>query len=157
MSRDTKEKLIAMIIASFIITGITKCVPKDSKMYDLIFGDGTGEVTLAVIGLSVFWFVASTSVKQKRKKAESLRGNGKKILANIIGVKSAKSLGGGYVWFIICEWTDDATNKKMYFISNRLSMNPEATLKEKGIDNIPVFLSDDPEIYLVDTLSIIGE
>ena len=53
-------------------------------------------------------------------------------------------------YYIICEWYNQADNKKYIFKSKNIWINPENTIQEKNIKQFPVYIGNNMKKYVVD-------
>ena len=119
------------------------------KSMDLLF-------VLIFSGIGLLFVIiggAGIIVKIIKKNSEKrLKANGELIYANYVetALNTAYSVNQRNPYYIICEWYNQADNKKYIFKSKNIWINPENTIQEKNIKQFPVYIGNNIKKYVVD-------
>lgn len=107
------------------------------------------------IGL-IFFIIGSSALVLKRKKnslEKRLKSMGNAVYAKYTEtiINTSYTVNGKSPYNIICEWINPADNQKYIFKSKNIWFNPENTLMERGIVQIPVYIDpNNVKKYYVD-------
>jgi hypothetical protein len=99
--------------------------------------------------LGLYYFIKYSS---KDKEIKKLIRSGKKIAAEFVAAERNEKyrMGDNNPWIIKCKWTDNASNKEYYFVSQDYTIDPAPYLN--GRYHLDVFIDpDNPEKYYMDT------
>lgn len=109
---------------------------------------------------AIFVIIGGTGliVNVHNKRVEKyLKQNGNVIYARYVEtiLNTSYSVNGMNPYNIICEWDNVEEGKKYIFKSKNIWINPENIIKEKNIENLPVYIDlKNKKKYLVDIESL---